>query len=307
MTRICNSCSRIFISNSRLNLVSRHKSTISPVPLAFTSYEKLYKGTNVAEEPLIICHGLFGSRNNWNSLCKAIHAKSVPTRKIISLDARNHGDSPHSPAHSYEHMAEDFTFLMKSLAIPKAVIMGHSMGGRAMAYFALKNPNLVEKAIIVDVLPSKGLGTSQTDIPLFLQAMKAIKIPNEQTIHQGRKTADAQLEEIVPVQSLRDFLITNLVKDGEEFSWRINIEALEQSYLSHIADFPNAEGLQFKGKTLFIGGAKSDFITKEGFKEAQKLFPNSELIFIDGAGHWVHSEKPAQFLDVVLKFLNDES
>lgn len=275
--------------------------------MAFTSYENLYNSNIASSPPLVIMHGLFGSRNNWNSLCKAIHAKTVPTRKIISVDVRNHGDSPHSPAHSYEAMAEDVHFLLKSLAIDKAIIMGHSMGGRAMAYFALKYPNLVDRAIIVDVLPSKGLGKSQTDIPLFLRAMKAVRLAQELTIHQARKSADEQLKDIVESQSLRDFLITNLIKDdGGTFRWRVNLEALEATYLSHIADFPQVEdGMQYRGKTLFIGGAKSDFITEEGFKDAQKLFPNSQLVFVDGAGHWVHSEKPADFLQIVLKHLND--
>lgn len=111
-------------------------------------------------------------------------------------------------------------------------------------------------------MPGLALGTSQTDIPLFLQAMKAIKIPADQTIHQGRKYADVQLSEIIAEKSLRDFLITNLVKEDSdgEFRWRINIEALEQNFDSSIMNFPPVDGLQYNGKTLFIGGELSDYI-----------------------------------------------
>lgn len=54
------------------------------------------------------------------------------------MDARNHGDSPHSAEHTYELMAEDVVALLKNLNIEKAAVMGHSMGGRAMMYLSLK-------------------------------------------------------------------------------------------------------------------------------------------------------------------------
>lgn len=92
--------------------------------------------------------------------------------------------------------------------------------------------------------------------------MKDIKIPADQTIHQGRKYADLQLSEIISEKSLRDFLITNLVKEDSDgsFRWRINIEALEQNFDSSIMNFPPVEGLKYEGKTLFIGGEMSDYI-----------------------------------------------
>uniref|UniRef100_A0A336MY73 sn-1-specific diacylglycerol lipase ABHD11 n=1 Tax=Culicoides sonorensis TaxID=179676 RepID=A0A336MY73_CULSO len=290
----------------------KYSSQLHPVPLAYSSYEKLYKTCKDRENnPLIVMHGLFGAKSNWNSLCKAIHAKTNPNKKIICVDARNHGESPHTPTHSYELMAADIVELLSTLNVDSAILMGHSMGGRCMAYVALKYPHLVEKLIVVDITPVPGLtlGTSQTDIPLFLEAMKAIQIPSDQTIHQGRKYADEQLSEIISEKSLRDFLITNLMKEDSDgsFRWRINIEALEQNFETSIMNFPNVDGMQYNGKTLFIGGEKSDYIKKEDWPKIQKLFPNSELTYIQGAGHWVHSQKPNEFLELVLNFLKDDS
>lgn len=64
--------------------------------------------------------------------------KCQPTRKVIAIDARNHGESPHSPSHSYEDLAEDVAHFYRQNNIEKAVVIGHSMGGRAMMAFALK-------------------------------------------------------------------------------------------------------------------------------------------------------------------------
>lgn len=58
--------------------------------------------------------------------------------QVIAVDARNHGDSPHSPQHTYEHLVEDIRYLMGHLGIKKASFIGHSMGGRAMMTAALK-------------------------------------------------------------------------------------------------------------------------------------------------------------------------
>lgn len=140
---------------------SRDASTaerIEPVSMSFNSYETTTADATAA--PIIIMHGkvigsgsnpmwcfhksmriaagLFGSKTNWRSISKALHAKSSPSRKVISVDARNHGESPHSPNHRYEDLAEDVAEFYRQHNISKAVVLGHSMGGRAMMTFALK-------------------------------------------------------------------------------------------------------------------------------------------------------------------------
>ena len=56
---------------------------------------------------------------------------------MIVPDARNHGDSPHSDELNYDVLAEDIEALMSSLKIPRALLIGHSMGGRAMMTLAV--------------------------------------------------------------------------------------------------------------------------------------------------------------------------
>lgn len=115
--------------------------------------------------------------------------------------------------------------------------------------------------MIVDISPVSKIGTTQSDIPLFLDAMRSINIHKEHTIHQGRTEANEQLKPIVPEQSLRDFLITNLSKaDNGDFIWRINLESLSKNFEKHIVNFPPSEGMQYQGPTLFIGGGNSDYL-----------------------------------------------
>lgn len=205
------------------------------------------------------CIIVFNS-NFRNSLCKAFAQKTNPPRKIFSVDARNHGDSPHTDEHSYQSMADDIAKFLSDRQIAKASVLGHSMGGRAMMYFALQHPHLVEKLVVVDISPVSPIGTSRTDIPLFLKAMQSIEVPDNYTIHQGRKVADARLSEIISEQSLRDFLITNLVKTDNGFRWRLNLKTLEARFEEGVAKFSTNAGMKFDGPTLFIGGSKSDYL-----------------------------------------------
>jgi abhydrolase domain-containing protein 11 len=157
-------------------------------------------------------------------------------------------------------MAEDVKKFVDDKAIGQSAVLGHSMGGRAMMLFALKYPELVEKLIVVDISPIGKIGTTQSDIPLFIKAMRTTNIPNNYTIHQGRKVADEKLAEIISEKSLRDFLITNLAKtENGDFKWRINLETLDKCF-DGISNFPDVSKMRFEGKTLFIGGSKSDYL-----------------------------------------------
>lgn len=104
------------------------------VELAYASYESTSDGDS-SRPPLVILHGLLGSKNNWNSMSKAIH--KTTGRKVISVDARNHGDSRHSAQHTYVHMAHDLMKLLKKLELSKVSVLGHSMGGRTAMVLSL--------------------------------------------------------------------------------------------------------------------------------------------------------------------------
>jgi abhydrolase domain-containing protein 11 len=251
--------SRTILSNCyrKSFVISARNLSNKAVPLSYLEFPK----DSNSDSNLIVLHGLFGSKSNWNSLCKAFAAKTSPQRKIFAIDARNHGDSTHSVEHNYELMAEDIRQFMEDRSLQKSAVLGHSMGGRAMIYFALKYPELVEKLVVVDISPRGRIGTTQSDIPLFINAMRSTEIPNSYTIHQGRNVADEKLKTIISEKSLRDFLITNLAKDESgDFRWRINLETLDRCFQEGIAQFPDVSSMQFKGPTLFIGGSKSDYL-----------------------------------------------
>ena len=59
------------------------------------------------------------------------------------------------------------------------------------------------------------------------------------------------------------------------------------------------------GPTLFVRGENSRYILDEDIPHIKDLFPNSSLVTIKNAGHWVHADAPEAFAKTVLAFLND--
>lgn len=106
--------------------------------LAYASYEltETFTKNNPAPTPLLILHGLMGSKNNWNSLCKKLH--DVKKCKVIAVDARNHGESPHAAWHTYDNLVVDVRQFIDNMNLKSVNLVGHCMGGRTAMLFALK-------------------------------------------------------------------------------------------------------------------------------------------------------------------------
>lgn len=78
----------------------------------------------------------YSSRSDVNYLIS--HFNAYFSVQIIAVDVRNHGDSPQTSEFNYNCLAEDIRELMDDLKIKKINAIGHSLGGRAMMFLALK-------------------------------------------------------------------------------------------------------------------------------------------------------------------------
>ena len=122
------------------------------------------------------------------------------------------------------------------------------------------------------------------------------------------KHADEQLKDAIPDSSVRQFLLSNLYRTPEkQFKWRCNLKVISQKLKRIGADINEFfyDPIQFQeAPTLFIQGEKSDYLNSEQQRLIEECFPAAHVVTIEGAGHWVHAEKSADFLEVVLDFLN---
>ncbi len=239
--------------------------------------------------PCVILHGLLGSSRNWLTVGKALSRHFA----VYALDARNHGESPHTDQMDYPSMVEDLEEWRKSvLADQPFRLLGHSMGGKTAMRYACTYPNRVEALVVVDI-------AVRTYKPRWEKEFAAmLRMPL--TAMKSRSEAESWLEaEGVSDWAFRKFLITNLERDeGGEFRWTINLEVLQAS-LPDLFIQPIDNSARFDGPVLWLRGERSDFVSASDFDQIRKHFPQAQIETIKGAGHNVHFEQMEPFVDAV--------
>lgn len=250
---------------------------------------KLHFRTYGHGEPLIILHGVFGSSDNWQTLGKEFSQKY----KVYLVDQRNHGNSPHSEEFDYNVMADDILELMLNENIDRAHLLGHSMGGKTAMTFATRYPERVEKLVVVDIAP-KHYPPHHDKI---FRAFRSLKLDELKT----RQEADEQMAYRIAEPGVRQFLLKNLTRDGENFVWKLNLDVIEKN-IEYVGESLSDEDW-FNGHVLFLAGSNSDYIQADDEQIIRQHFPNASIVQVPGAGHWVHAEQPKTLARKVMEFL----
>lgn len=243
---------------------------------------------------VVFCHGLFGQGRNWLQFGKAL----ADRHRVTLVDMPNHGRSPWDDRMDYVSMADQVAALLDP-ADPVALV-GHSMGGKAAMVLALRHPELVERLCVVDMAPVDY--ENGTGFVGYLDALAGIDLATLTT----RQQADDAIAGAVPDPGVRAFLLQNLSREGGGWTWRPNLAVLRKR-LPEISAWPAAElaGLPpYDGRVLWVDGADSGYITEESVPVMQQLFPRVRRVSIKGAGHWVHSEQPQVFGEVLARFVD---
>ncbi|KXS12632.1 alpha/beta-hydrolase [Gonapodya prolifera JEL478] len=259
------------------------------------AYEK-FDGLHPSQPPLVIAHGLFGSKRNWRSVAKAL-AQRTPVSAVYPVDLRNHGESPHTQSMSYPSMAEDLSQLFRDLKLSQLVLLGHSMGGKASMHLALEGHPAITKLIVLDIAPVALKPNTTFDD--YIEAMQQVAAARPRT----HSEAERILAPNVPESSVRKFLLTNFRMDDDGLTLTSNLETIGAS-MNDIWAFPYArQSVSFSRPTLFLRGGLSDYILPDVYPDIRQLFSQAKIETIEGAGHWVHAEKPAEFIKAVGDFL----
>jgi esterase len=247
-----------------------------------------------AGPPVLILHGLFGAGVNWTMVARRL----AEHFRVFALDLRNHGASPWAPRMDYPAMAEDVASFIAGHDLGRAALIGHSMGGKVAMALALSSPDLVTRLVVVDIAPVERPPTHMA----FVEAMLALDL----TGLTRRSAADAALRPAVPNDADRQFLLQNLVGGPDGFHWRLNLKAIrdEMAELSGFPDF--TADAAYRGPTLVIRGANSGYVADRDLPAFARFFPAFQLVTIASAGHWLHAERPDEFLAAVMPFLATE-
>jgi esterase len=254
--------------------------TLFPMDLAFR--ELGGKGPAI-----VILHGLFGSSQNWGSMGRLLSSWG----RVCALDLRNHGDSPHAATHTLADCVGDLWDWVLAHADGPLRLIGHSMGGLVAMGFALAHPERTAGVAAVDIAPRPYPAGHEREI----QALGT-------DLHRFRTRAevDAAIAAIVPDSRIRQFLLTNAVREGKGFRWRLNVPALAAQTLS--ADFSSATGA-YGGESLLIACGRSAYVGPEDHPVMRRFFPNARIHVLPGADHWPHVSAPDELRAVLEDFL----
>lgn len=240
-------------------------------------------------------HGLFGQGRNWAQIAKGLDARAT------LVDLPDHGRSAWTEHFSFEEYAERVAATLVGIAPgEKWTVVGHSLGGKVAMVLALTHPDLVEKLCVVDIAPKHYGDLSRfEDYILGMQAMPLAEIEN-------RGQADRWFAKVERDPGVRAFLLQNLSRHGDHWSWRANVDLFARDAAkggeSAIADFPESTGC-FDGPVLWLTGADSHYVKAADAEEMRRLFPRTRQVSIKGASHWVHTDAPEVVIESLRRLL----
>lgn len=251
----------------------------------------LHSNTFGNGRPFLILHGFLGMGDNWKTLAKRF---SETNFEMHLVDQRNHGRSSHSEDFNYEILAEDLKEYCEHHGLKDIILLGHSMGGKTAMFFASQYPEMVSKLIVADISPRY--------YPVHHEAILEGLSHLDFSLIKSRGEADEALSKFVDNDGVRMFLLKNLywIEKGQ-LGLRINLEALTE-HVSEVGESLPKHAV-FKGDTLFLRGDTSEYIDTSDELIIKQHFPNSNLVTIANAGHWLHAENPEAFFKAVLDFL----
>lgn len=241
--------------------------------------------------PLLILHGLFGSSDNWLTMAKQLSS----TYRVFIIDLRNHGQSPHSQEWNYTLMAQDIEDFCIKHQLDKIYIVGHSMGGKTVMKMAELYPTRIKKMMVIDIAPRY--------YPVHHhQILKALNELDFDLVNT-RKLAEEQLEKAIQDLGTRQFLLKNIFwKTENKLAWRFNLEVISKNIETVGEPTPADIDKVCEIPVCFVKGEKSDYIKLEDEQSINHQYPNSKIISIPNAGHWVHAENPAGLYAVMTNY-----
>ena len=253
----------------------------------------LYTQVSGAESgpDVLLLHGLFGMGSNLGALARAL----ADRYRVHQIDLPNHGRSPWEDVSTIATLAAAVAAYARTATPGPYSLLGHSLGGKVAMQLALSAPEQLRALVVADIAPVS-YPPSHDRVFAAIRAVDAVAVAS-------RAEARAIMERHVDEAAVVQFLLLSLARDDEgRYRWRFNWRALEENYTS-LREAP-AAAEPCPAPALFVYGALSAYVGEAGIAAARQLFPAAQFERLEGAGHWLHAEKPQAFNDAVRHFLD---
>ena len=250
---------------------------------------------------LVFLHGLMGAGANWRKITHFLK----DDYEILIYDQRGHGRSFHPQEALYrpQDYADDLLQILQALGWEQIHLVGHSMGGRNAMNFAFRFPERVNKLVIEDIGPSKNTDAIAKNEHL----LSLVPVPFKNKL-EAREFFRGEFQRRHGKGALSDVLAmyfyTNIAENDQgEASWRFSLEGVKQSVVEGRQQERWEEWENLRGPVLLVRGENSEELLEPEYEKMLSSNSNVEGVVISQAGHWVHSDQPQKFGEVLRTFL----
>jgi pimeloyl-ACP methyl ester carboxylesterase len=244
--------------------------------------------------PVVLLHGLGGDGSRWapniDPLAKDFH--------VFALDQIGFGESDKPLANYHTGMLAEFLVgFLKAVGVPKASLVGNSMGAGVALYTAAKYPQVVDRIVLAD---GGGYRSASAGAPPAMtpEALHRRQIQNAVTreetreffrilFHDKRFVTDKMVDDQLAMRLRSAFTITKMQEAGEKGLGSVSEEEVRA----------------VKAPTLIVWGKYDELANPAGADRLEQAIPGSKNVIIDNCGHMPQLEKADEFNRLVRDFL----
>jgi len=240
----------------------------------------------------LLLHGIGNYARYWDFFADAIAGRL----RLIATDARGHGESG-KPTNGYspQDFVVDAIAVLDALAINRALIVGHSMGGTHAIRIAATHPERVERLVVVDAGPEPMPEGSERARRLSLERPERFEYADEALAYL-RRTSPGYSEEVYANRMRWLFR-----EDAGDVVWRSGRSALA-SIMSSASRGDLWEALgKIQCPVLVVRGTRSNVLSADVAQRMITTLAHGRLIEL-AAGHNVALERPTELAQAVLEF-----
>jgi 3-oxoadipate enol-lactonase len=242
--------------------------------------EKIYAESTGAGEPIVLCHGLGGNHAIWWQQIDALARRNF----VITWDQRGFGNSTaHSGRTGIDEAAADLVAVLDALQIPRAHLVGQSMGAFVALRAALDHPDRVLSLVLSTTLAGAD--------PRHTRALhRAVPDRPRRDRHPVVSAAFSRAHPSLVV-------LYNLISS---FGTKPPVDEMLEAMAVH--RFGDDELAAMAVPTLFVAAADDEFCPPAVMRTAAARIRSARVSVLPGASHSVFYEQPAAWTDVVLRF-----
>ena len=246
--------------------------------------------------PVLFLHGIMGHRHDWDVLIDRLGA----SRRVIAVDQRGHGRSEWTRSYRVADMAADAIALIEQLDVAPVPIVGHSMGAMVALVVAARRPELVDRIVLIDIVPESLTTEFARQMPEMFAAMAQSSYA---TVDEA--TAEWQATNPLARPDLLRNYVAHALTPGPDGRLRWGFDALGlRAFFAGVTPAQLWAAIDaVTCPSLVIRGEHSPVTTDEQAAAVARRLGDAHVVLIPDGGHDLGVEQPEAVTAAVLDFL----